>query len=344
MFRRSASGVGRGRAAGRLSTGSDSPVSAASFVRSAAASRRRASAATRSPASSRRRSPRTTSAAGTTTACPSRTTRARGAVRRASAATARSARCSCTNPISAFRTTMARMAAPSTIRRPRRDGRRADQHPDDDAAELTDQDVEWPELPSRADRVRAVDGEPPARLVRAEPRGQVARKRAEHLVDRSGMPGAGHAPAGSMQPANSSQRLVARWPVRSHRWETALPAASRMAGDEAAAAPSGPLRLLVRLCLDPGLFVEKLGQLEDVAALLQDRIDRERVPRQLDLAVGSLPGRGTASSHRPATGGRSPWRLPAYGGCGEGGSWPWPAPPAQLASEWASCGRRRSAH
>ena len=72
------------------------------------------------------------------------------------------------------------------------DGRRPDQHPDDDAAELRGQDVEPGDLASRAEHVRAARAEPPARLVGAQPSGGVAHDRGEDVLRRSGMPGVRH--------------------------------------------------------------------------------------------------------------------------------------------------------
>ncbi len=96
-----------------LSTGRDSPVSAASCTLRRAASTRRRSAGTMFPASSSTRSPGTRSRAATSRTCPSRMTRACGAPRRRSAAMVRSARYSWTNPMMAFRTTMTTMAMAS---------------------------------------------------------------------------------------------------------------------------------------------------------------------------------------------------------------------------------------
>ena len=76
MLRRSASGVSGASGSRSLATGTDSPVSAASAICSAAPSRSRASAATASPAASSRMSPGTTSRASTVASRPSRTTRA----------------------------------------------------------------------------------------------------------------------------------------------------------------------------------------------------------------------------------------------------------------------------
>ncbi len=90
-----------------LSTGTDSPVSAASLTRRLGLSTSRASAATMSPASRTITSPGTSSVAATASSTPSRTTRAFGAVIVRSAAIACSARYSCANPISALSTTMA---------------------------------------------------------------------------------------------------------------------------------------------------------------------------------------------------------------------------------------------
>ena len=102
-----------GRAATVFAAGSDSPVRAASLIRSECDSRRRRSAATTSPASSRTRSPGTSWAAGTMATSPSRTTRAVGLVIRLRAAIACSARYSWTNPMTPFSTTIARMTTVS---------------------------------------------------------------------------------------------------------------------------------------------------------------------------------------------------------------------------------------
>ncbi len=93
----------------RLSTGTDSPVSAASSTRSGADSSRRMSAGTTLPASSSTMSPGTSPGAAISATLPSRTTRAAAAASCLSAAIARSARYSCTKPTIAFRTTITRM-------------------------------------------------------------------------------------------------------------------------------------------------------------------------------------------------------------------------------------------
>ena len=102
-----------------FSAGSDSPVRAASLIRSARASRRRRSAVTMSPASRRTRSPGTSSGAGTMSVSPSRTTRAVGLDMALRASRACSARYSWTKPTIPLRTTMARMTTVS-LRSPRR--------------------------------------------------------------------------------------------------------------------------------------------------------------------------------------------------------------------------------
>ncbi len=110
MLCRSPSGVPSGKtASAAFSEGTLSPVRAlSSALRSTAATRRR-SAGTRSPALSRTRSPGTSCGAGTTASFPPRTTRARGLEMRRRASSAFSARLSCTMPVMAFTTTMARM-------------------------------------------------------------------------------------------------------------------------------------------------------------------------------------------------------------------------------------------
>ena len=96
-----------------LETGVLSPVRADSATRSAIDSSTRASAGSVSPSSSRRTSPGTSSAVGTIRCSPSRSTRAVGADMAASAATACSARLSCTKPSTPFRITIARMVSAS---------------------------------------------------------------------------------------------------------------------------------------------------------------------------------------------------------------------------------------
>ncbi len=105
---------GWSRASACLVTGWASPVSVDSSHSSSAHSSRRRSAGTRSPACSNTKSPGTSSAAGRLSTWPPRRTRAWGAARRLSAATARSARSSCSVPIAALRMTITRMAILST--------------------------------------------------------------------------------------------------------------------------------------------------------------------------------------------------------------------------------------
>ena len=102
-----------------LSTGSDSPVSAASWTRRFTASISRRSAGTTFPASSATTSPGTSSTAGISTTRPSRYTRTVGTASRRSAAMAFSARYSCTKPSSVKSTTIAKMA-PASRNLPRR--------------------------------------------------------------------------------------------------------------------------------------------------------------------------------------------------------------------------------
>ena len=96
MLVRSASSTGAGSVVASFSTGSLSPVSAASATRSELASLRRASAATASPSARTSTSPGTTSSAGMRSRSPSRTTAAVAAAIRCKAATACSARASWT--------------------------------------------------------------------------------------------------------------------------------------------------------------------------------------------------------------------------------------------------------
>ena len=96
MFTRSPTPAGASSGATLFSTGSLSPVSDASATVRAAASTSRASALTASPSARTSRSPGTTSAAGIRLSLPSRTTPAVGAAIRCNAATACSARASCT--------------------------------------------------------------------------------------------------------------------------------------------------------------------------------------------------------------------------------------------------------
>ena len=88
-------------------TGSDSPVSAASFVASSAAAIRRQSAEIASPSASSTTSPGTRSAASTSAGAPSRSTCARAGSSRLSASAVRSARYSWTNPMIALSRTTA---------------------------------------------------------------------------------------------------------------------------------------------------------------------------------------------------------------------------------------------
>ena len=96
MLTRSPRAAGSPRAVTSFSTGSLSPVSDASATVSEAASTSRASADTASPALSTTTSPGTRSVAATRCSWPSRTTPAVAAAMRWSAATACSARASCT--------------------------------------------------------------------------------------------------------------------------------------------------------------------------------------------------------------------------------------------------------
>ena len=110
MFDRSPSGApGRTTAEASFSTGTDSPVSAASCMRSPAASTSRRSAGAMLPSPSCTRSPGTRSRAGTTISMPSRTTRASGALIDLSASSEDCALRSCTMPMTAFTITMAKM-------------------------------------------------------------------------------------------------------------------------------------------------------------------------------------------------------------------------------------------
>gem|GEM_PF-1351851 len=97
-----------------LSTATDSPVRAASWMRSPWAVVRRRSAGTLSPASRRTRSPGTSSSAGRFTRRSSRTRRARGASIPRMAERACSARPSWMKPMVALTTTTARMTTVST--------------------------------------------------------------------------------------------------------------------------------------------------------------------------------------------------------------------------------------
>ena len=113
MSTRSASAVSVGSASTHLSMGTLSPVSEASAARSAVDSITRASAGTVSPSSSSRTSPTTSSRAGMRRRSPSRTTVASAADIERRAATACSARDSCTKPSVALRSTIAMMAIAS---------------------------------------------------------------------------------------------------------------------------------------------------------------------------------------------------------------------------------------
>ncbi len=94
----------------RFSTGTDSPVSAASSVLSTTLSARRRSAGITFPASSSTMSPGTSSAAGRSLVAPSRTTRAVAAASFLSAAIAFSARYSWMKPIVPFISTITTIA------------------------------------------------------------------------------------------------------------------------------------------------------------------------------------------------------------------------------------------
>ena len=87
----------------------DSPVSAASCMRRPCTAVKRRSAGTTCPASSTTVSPGTTSRAAMSCSLPSRRTCACGAAIRCRASSAFSARYSCTTPITALMSTMARM-------------------------------------------------------------------------------------------------------------------------------------------------------------------------------------------------------------------------------------------
>ena len=114
MLRRSPRGSSlRSMAATCFSTASDSPVSAASWMRRLTLSSRRRSAGTRLPASSRRMSPGTSSLAGSSWMRPSRRTRTAGTANFFRAAMARSARYSWRKPSRANKSTIARIAAAS---------------------------------------------------------------------------------------------------------------------------------------------------------------------------------------------------------------------------------------
>ena len=119
MFDRSPSGApGRTTVEASFSTGTDSPVSAASCMRSPAASTRRRSAGAMLPSPSCTRSPGTRSRAGTTISTPSRTTRASGALIDLSASSEDCALCSCAfsslGPVSARRRAASSSLSPSS--------------------------------------------------------------------------------------------------------------------------------------------------------------------------------------------------------------------------------------
>ncbi len=103
MLARSASTVSAGSGSARFSTGSDSPVSAASATRSSRTSSSRRSAGTLSPEASRTTSPGTSSRASMRWRCPPRSTVASVVSARASASSAPSALLSWTKPITALR-------------------------------------------------------------------------------------------------------------------------------------------------------------------------------------------------------------------------------------------------
>jgi hypothetical protein len=113
MSTRSASAAVAGCASTTLSTGSLSPVSAASETISDAAATSRPSALTASPSASTSTSPGTTSVAGMRCSRPSRRTAAVGAAMRCRAATACSARASWTYPSTALSRRMARITTAS---------------------------------------------------------------------------------------------------------------------------------------------------------------------------------------------------------------------------------------
>ncbi len=99
---RSPSSVSASTGSGVLATGTDSPVRAASSMRSSRELRIRRSAGTRSPEARRTTSPGTRSAAGMSTIRPSRWTRVRGASMARIESSADAARPSWTKPMSAF--------------------------------------------------------------------------------------------------------------------------------------------------------------------------------------------------------------------------------------------------
>ena len=110
MVERSPSGApGATAASASFSEGTDSPVSEASCARRLAESSRRRSAGTMLPSSSSTTSPSTRSRAGRISSAPPRTTRAVGAESDRSASSDDCALRSCTMPITAFTTTMAKM-------------------------------------------------------------------------------------------------------------------------------------------------------------------------------------------------------------------------------------------
>ena len=110
MSVRSPSGApGAAVAEASFSTGTDSPVRAASCIRSPDDDSRRRSAGAMLPSSSTTTSPTTRSRAATIASEPSRTTRAEGALMLRSASRDDCALRSCTMPMPAFTTTMAKM-------------------------------------------------------------------------------------------------------------------------------------------------------------------------------------------------------------------------------------------
>ena len=110
---RSASGAAASTAASSLPTGIDSPVSAASSVLKSCASMSRTSAGTRSPDSRCTTSPGTMSSASSVRRMPSRTTAAVGVSMLRIAASACSARPSCTTPMIALMTVTPKITAAS---------------------------------------------------------------------------------------------------------------------------------------------------------------------------------------------------------------------------------------
>ena len=111
--RRSASSAAASTGSAALSTGTDSPVRAASSARSPRACRIRRSATTRAPASSDTTSPGTRASASACVHRPSRRTLAGSDTSWASAWIALPARYSWANPMSALSTTTASTTVPS---------------------------------------------------------------------------------------------------------------------------------------------------------------------------------------------------------------------------------------